>query len=173
MAECLCDKGCNPYTGWFDSTPPPPYRYRFQCARVVELVDTTDLKSVAPKPSVPVRFRSRAPRFEKTALNGCFFYCLPTPKAACTSVIRIENLNVQAAFSFRFSCCPKTVKIHESEHEQCDSAAVQAPCNRTAKHAQPITVARYRKAINFRPKARQIRTKANGRHKTNRYFKER
>ena len=24
VAECLCDKGCNPYTGRLKSAPPPP-----------------------------------------------------------------------------------------------------------------------------------------------------
>ena len=42
-------------------------------ARVVKLVDTTDLKSVASKTGVPVRFRFRAPHYKKRSLFGLFF----------------------------------------------------------------------------------------------------
>ena len=66
VAECLCDRVCKPRTGRLKSAPPPPESCRFLLssrdkARVVKLVDTTDLKSVAPDTGVPVRFRSRAP----------------------------------------------------------------------------------------------------------------
>ena len=65
VAERLCDRGCNLYTGRLKSVPPPPKVYLYPSgkdkARVVKLVDTTDLKSVVPNTDVPVRFRSRAP----------------------------------------------------------------------------------------------------------------
>ena len=41
-------------------------------ARVVKSVDTADLKSAAYKTCMPVRFRPRAPKLEKTPINGGF-----------------------------------------------------------------------------------------------------
>ena len=49
--------------------PPPPF------ARVVKQVDTTDLKSVAPKTGVPVRFRLRAPLTQRLKMPF-FYYCV-------------------------------------------------------------------------------------------------
>ena len=47
----------------------------FQNARVVKLVDTTDLKSVAPNTGVPVRFRSRAPdELQRPFFQWSFFH---------------------------------------------------------------------------------------------------
>jgi hypothetical protein len=76
-------------------------------------------------------------------------------------------------FPFGFHAAQKPLKFTSLNTNNAIRQPLQPPYNRTAKHAPPITVAQYCKAINFRPKARQIRTKANGRHKTNRYFKER
>ena len=36
VAECLCDKGCNPYTGRLKSAPPPP-RFTMPLCRALDI----------------------------------------------------------------------------------------------------------------------------------------
>ena len=93
-------------------------------ARVVKLVDTTDLKSVAPDTGVPVRFRFRAPEFQ-SSINwlGFFFFLILLLTLKRTVSILCPNLPRHS------SDCPMHANASADVRTTGGHSAPPSPCS--------------------------------------------